>query len=293
MTSPIQPIRVESILVDGRLRKLRESVVAELMESIRQVGLIHPILIRRPDNHLVPHLVAGWHRLEAVRRLGWQEVPCCTLESDDAQAELNEIDENLARADLTPAERAAHVGRRKELYEAAHPETKTGGAPGAGRGRGKRSKVAKLASFQEDNAKKTGRGTRSGRRDAARAKRIPRIADVAGTSLDQGEELDALAKLPVTWQDVLIERAVAGETVTAKAPPEPEPEPEPESEEPMTTLEALRVQAETLATMLPNMARLADDAPVSVRIEVNNLVEVMDLLLLKLNEATREKACAA
>ena len=32
------------------------------------------------------------------------------------------------------------------------------------------------------------------RRDATRAKRIPRIADVAGTSLDQGEELDALAR---------------------------------------------------------------------------------------------------
>jgi hypothetical protein len=58
--------------------------------------------IGRPDNHLVPHLVDGWHRLEAVRRLGWQEVPCCTLESDDVQAEVNEIDENLMRADLSP-----------------------------------------------------------------------------------------------------------------------------------------------------------------------------------------------
>jgi hypothetical protein len=43
--------------------------------------------------------------------------------------------------------------------------------------------VAKLASFQEDNAKQTGRAARSVRRDATRAKRIPRIADTAGRSI--------------------------------------------------------------------------------------------------------------
>jgi hypothetical protein len=34
----------------------------------------------------------------------------------------------LIRTDLTIAERAMHIGRRKELYETAHPETKTGKA---------------------------------------------------------------------------------------------------------------------------------------------------------------------
>jgi ParB-like chromosome segregation protein Spo0J len=132
VTSPIQPIRVESILVDARLRKLRESVVVDLMGSIGEVGLIHPLTIRRPNGQYVPHLVAGWHRLEAVRRLGWELVPCCTLDGDDGRAELTEIDENLMRAKLTAAERARHIGRRKELYEALHPETRNGGAPGQG-----------------------------------------------------------------------------------------------------------------------------------------------------------------
>ena len=42
------------------------------------------------------------------------------------RADQAEIDENLIRADLTPAENALHTARRKELYEKLHPETKKG-----------------------------------------------------------------------------------------------------------------------------------------------------------------------
>lgn len=213
MTSPIQPIRVESILVDGRLRKLREDVVAELAESIRDVGLIHPLLIRRPGGHLVPHLVAGWHRLEAVKQLGWELVPCCTLDGDDVLAELNEIDENLARADLTPAERAAHTGRRKELYEQLHPETRNGAIGG---GHTQLRQPGEAAPAMKRYTATTKRSERTAQREAARAKRVPRITDAIGTSLDQGEELDALGKLPAEQQDELLDRAMAGEAVSAK-----------------------------------------------------------------------------
>jgi hypothetical protein len=55
----------------------------------------------------------------------------------------------LARADLSPAERALHVARRKELYEAEHPETKNGAA---GRGRKKVRQVGEPNErFTEDN----------------------------------------------------------------------------------------------------------------------------------------------
>lgn len=215
MTSPIQPIRVESIVIDGRLRRLRENVVDELMASIREIGLINPLLIRRPNGHLVPHLVAGWHRLEAVRRLGWELVPCCTLEADDVQAELNEIDENLMRAQLSSAERALHVGRRKELYEAQHPETRHG------ENQHTRSRQVGDSSrrFTAATAKKEGRSERKIQRDATRSKRIPRIAEVVDTSLDSGAELDALGQLPPDEQDELIDRAAAGDEVSAQ--PEP------------------------------------------------------------------------
>jgi N6-adenosine-specific RNA methylase IME4 len=129
---------------------------------------------------------------------------------------LAEIDENLVRADLSPAERAMHVGRRKELYEKLHPETKTGGAPGAGKGKGKRKRNANLASFQDQTAKSTGQSKRKVARDATRAKHIVVLAEIAGTVLDQGDELDAMAKLPEAEQRKLAARAKAGEKVTAK-----------------------------------------------------------------------------
>jgi hypothetical protein len=42
-------------------------------------------------------------------------------------AELAEIDEKLARANLTPAQEASAIFRRKAIYEELHPETKHGG----------------------------------------------------------------------------------------------------------------------------------------------------------------------
>ena len=40
------------------------------------------------------------------------------------------IDENLCRAELSPAQEALHISRRKELYEIQHPETANGATGG-------------------------------------------------------------------------------------------------------------------------------------------------------------------
>ena len=73
-------------------------------------------------------LVAGWHRLEATRQLKHDTIRAVVLEGLDADAALlTEIDENLVRADLSPAERAIHLAERKRLYEKLHPQTKHGG----------------------------------------------------------------------------------------------------------------------------------------------------------------------
>src|SRR5262249_32862809 len=129
---------------------------------------------------------------------------------------LAEIDENLIRADLTPAERAAHVGRRKELYEKLHPEAKHGGD----RKSAKRSsrQVGDLKRFTKDAAKKTGQSERKLQRDVTRAKKVAVLPDIVGTSLDHGQELDALAKLPPDEQRELAEKAKSGANVSAKMP---------------------------------------------------------------------------
>jgi ParB family transcriptional regulator, chromosome partitioning protein len=145
-------------------------------------GQLQPIVVRpRKDGGY--WLVAGLHRFEAAKTLKWKEIKCSVFDDMDThQAELAEIDENLIRADLTPAEEAAHIGKRKELYEKLHPETKHGAV---GR-RGKRSQNATsfepADAFIDDTAKKTGKHRATVARKAARAKKVAVLPDIVGTS---------------------------------------------------------------------------------------------------------------
>jgi hypothetical protein len=83
-----------------------------------------------------------------------------------------------------------------------HPETRHGAA---GRGRDRVANVGNsMRRFTADTAAKTRQSERKVSRDARRRKRIPRIAEIIDTALDQGDELDALAKLSVEQQDRLI-----------------------------------------------------------------------------------------
>ena len=208
---------------DRRLRKLRPAVVDQLAESILSQGLLQPIRLMprgRNNNNVGYVLIAGRHRLEAVRQLHKRKLGPDSIRAeivDDSNADaalLAEIDENLVRAELSTIERALHTAKRKELYEARHPETKTGKAPGKAGG-GKKAKSAKLATFVNDAARKTGKGRRTIARDAARGN-LDGIGEAIGTSLDKGEELDHLVKLPADRRDALIARARSGEKVSAK-----------------------------------------------------------------------------
>ena len=194
-----------------RLRALRDDTVKSLMESMTSNGLLQPIVLR-PRGTAGYWLVAGQHRFEAARRLKWQSITATIIEGMDANhIELAEIDENLIRAELSPIERALHIARRKELYEAEHPETRKGGD------RKSKSQVAtlKAPAFVASTAKTTGKHRATVARDVKRG-RLDGIGAAIGTSLDKGEELDHLIKLPLARRDALIARAKGGEKVSAK-----------------------------------------------------------------------------
>jgi hypothetical protein len=195
-----------------RLRAIRDDLVNDLAESMKKRGLLQPITARRRSDGGYS-LVTGWHRFEAAKLLAWLTIAVTVTDVDDDEAELAEIDENYIRGELSPAERALHVGRRKELYEKLHPETKHGAT---GRG-GKKSRQLGDSNdrFTKDTAK-TGPSERDVQRDAARAKSVIVLSEIIRTSLDQGTELDALAKLPPDEQRSLAQRAKAGEKVSAK-----------------------------------------------------------------------------
>lgn len=229
--------RTEMVLVDnieipeGR-RKPSHDKVEQLAQFMEEIGLRTPITVRyypnRPsksgesdDSHV---LVAGAHRLAAAKLKGWDEIECFIVDEADLAADLWEVDENLCRAELSDAEEAAAIVRRKELYEALHPQSKHGATGGTNKGKA-RSEVANLATsvdrFTKDTAKVTGKSERSVQRAAKRGEDIgtDNLLKVTRTSLDKGVELDALASMPLEEQMPIIERAVAGEEVTARVQP--------------------------------------------------------------------------
>lgn len=213
-TRQINPV---GVAVFERLRNVDDKKVKALAESMKEIGLITPILVRPDDTFGMGfRLIAGAHRLAAAKMLKWDSITATVVEVDSLDARIAEIDENLIRNELSPAERAMHTAERKRLYEEAHPETKKGGDR-----KSEQIKSQSLRSdserFTADTAKKTGVSERKVQLDAHRGEKINGIDKVVGTSLDKGEELDALAKLPISQQAILIEKASRGEKVSAKA----------------------------------------------------------------------------
>ncbi|MEG1547390.1 MAG: ParB/RepB/Spo0J family partition protein [Clostridia bacterium] len=83
-----------------------DETIAELAQSIDQVGLIQPILVHKQGD--MYELVAGERRLRAVKSLGWTSVTCIVQSSMEEEASaMMSLIENLQREDLYFLEEAA------------------------------------------------------------------------------------------------------------------------------------------------------------------------------------------
>lgn len=156
-------VRISEInIIPGR-RKVATDKVKDLAKSIEQIGLLHPITVSADYT-----LIAGNHRLEAAKLLGWTEIECTVSDLSGLLAELAEIDENFVRSNLSPIEFGDLLLRRKEIYEELHPETKHGGD------RSKRPNwpLAPEKSFVEDTSEKLGIAPRTIRREIQTAKNL-------------------------------------------------------------------------------------------------------------------------
>lgn len=210
----VQLVPLEKITKRSRLREVNETVALDIAASMREQGLLQPIVVRPVVDGF--ELVAGAHRLWAAQHLGWVAVEARVIVMDDDHARLAELDENLARAELTPAERARFTAERKRLYEAIYGPSKAVGARAANIAMGRCTDASDKMSFASATAKRSGVDKRVVQRDAARGEKIAGIERVVRTVLDKGEELDALAKLPREAQESIIARAQAGENVSAR-----------------------------------------------------------------------------
>lgn len=204
-------IKISDIRINPGRRSTDQQNVEELVKSIGAVGLMNPITVTQDNT-----LIAGLHRLEAAKLLGWTEVECTVSDAEGIQAELAEIDENIVRARLSRHELGEQLLRRKELYETLHPETRQGMRNGQ---TSKKENFSLLGakSFSQDTADKLGVSKRTveqlvqtARDLTPEAKKIIREAD---SKITKGDALK-ISRLPPDQQ----EEAAA---VLAVAPPTP------------------------------------------------------------------------
>jgi ParB family chromosome partitioning protein len=100
-------------------REFSEEELADLAASIRENGLLQPIVVRPAPTERGPvryELVAGERRWRAVTRLGWKEVPALVRTVDDRTLLVLALVENLQRSQLSAIEEAEAYRRLGEEF---------------------------------------------------------------------------------------------------------------------------------------------------------------------------------
>lgn len=122
-------LALEAIEVPERLRSVSADHAGMLAADIRLRGLLQPVVVRGPLPGGRWVLLAGAHRLEAMRLLGRAEIPAVAADVANGgwAAELVEIAENLFRNDLSALERAVYVVRYRAAWEVKHGRKGRGG----------------------------------------------------------------------------------------------------------------------------------------------------------------------
>ena len=113
--------KISNIKVNPRLRQIDLVKVQEIAESITQIGLLHPVVVDTANN-----LVSGNHRIEAFKLLERDEIPATILDLDKVKSSLAEIEENVARNDLSTIELGNHLILRDKILEDLELKKKRG-----------------------------------------------------------------------------------------------------------------------------------------------------------------------
>ena len=113
-------------------RRFGEEELASLVESVREKGVLQPILVRRdPDNANQYQIIAGERRWRAAQEAQLHEVPVLVKDLDDRDALEVALVENIQRQDLNALEEAE--GYRRLTDEYGHTQEEVGKAVGKSR----------------------------------------------------------------------------------------------------------------------------------------------------------------
>ncbi len=105
LTSPFQP----------RLSLKDDPSFEELVNSIKEKGVLQPILVREVESGLY-ECIAGERRLRACKKLGFKTIPAIIKKISDEDAYIIALIENLQRKDLNPIEEALGYKRLIEKF---------------------------------------------------------------------------------------------------------------------------------------------------------------------------------
>ncbi|QLE73000.1 ParB/RepB/Spo0J family partition protein [Streptomyces rectiverticillatus] len=95
--------------------------LAELVHSIREVGLLQPVVVR-PLGSGRYELIMGERRLRASRKAGLERIPAIVRATEDDKLLLDALLENLHRAQLNPLEEAAAYDQLLKDFNCTHDE---------------------------------------------------------------------------------------------------------------------------------------------------------------------------
>ena len=98
-----------------------EEAMAELVHSIREVGLLQPVVVRRtgPESY---ELVMGERRWRASQQAGLAEIPAIVRQTEDTDMLRDALLENLHRSQLNPLEEASAYAQLLEDFGCTHEE---------------------------------------------------------------------------------------------------------------------------------------------------------------------------
>lgn len=220
----ITRIALSHVQRQSSARDINTSAVSGIAASMKEIGQLTPIFVRAANipikGVMEPGylLIAGNHRVEAARQLGWSEIDARVMVGESLEAELIEIDENLCRAELTASQRASAIKRRRQIWGALHPEEiQVGKVCPPESATGYKQPPPQEKGFAASTAAVSGESKRAINQHLARADAIgDDLERIKGTSLDKGVELDALKAMPELERKELIDRAAAGEKVSAR-----------------------------------------------------------------------------
>jgi len=97
-----------------------ESKLLELAETIKEKGILDPLMVRRVEDGY--ELIAGERRWRAAQKAGLKEVPVIVREADDREVLELSLIENLQREDLNPLEEAEGFRELIEKFNVSHEE---------------------------------------------------------------------------------------------------------------------------------------------------------------------------